>query len=84
MLHMADGEVLERVPERYLTTALPRVGGNAVVLTGANRFGRGRLIERDLERGRGVVQLVEDMDVVELSLDDIAEWCGPLDNDDME
>ena len=33
-LHLLGGQVLDRVPERYLEMALPKVGGNAVVLAG--------------------------------------------------
>jgi len=71
------------VPERYLETALPKVGGNAIVLGGAahQRYSKGRLLERDSSRGRAAVQLFEDMNILTLSLDDIAEWCGPLDSD---
>ena len=82
-LHMSDGQILDRVPERYLETALPKVGGNAIILTGKHRLQKGKLLERGSESGKGVIQLFEDMNLVKLSLDDIAEWCGPLD-DDME
>jgi hypothetical protein len=39
------------------------------------------LLERNSDSGQGVVQVFEDMNVVKLSLDDMAEWCGPLDDD---
>lgn len=76
----SSNEVLH-VPERHLETALPKVGGNACILSGPHRFARGRLLERDSNANRGVVQLYEDMNVVAMSLDDIAEWCAPLDDD---
>jgi len=79
-LQMSNGEILERIHERYLETALPKVGGNVIILTGSNKFEKGKLLERDSEKGRGVVQLFEDMHVKTLSLDDIAEYCGPLDD----
>jgi G patch domain/KOW motif-containing protein len=82
-LQMNDGQILDRVPERYLETALPKVGGNAIVLTGKHRLQKGKLLERSSDSGKGVIQVFEDMNVVKLSLDDMAEWCGPLD-DDME
>ena len=84
-IQMADGEVLDKVPERYLETALPKVGGNAIVLTGdaQHRYAKGRLLERDSSKGRAAVQLFEEMNILNLSLDDIAEWCGPLDSDMM-
>jgi hypothetical protein len=84
-LNMANhaGQVLQ-VPERYLETALPKVGGNACILTGKHRLAKGRLLERDSKANRGAIQVFEDMNIVNTSLDDIAEWCGPLDDDLME
>ena len=81
---MQNGQVLDNVPERYLETALPKIGGNVIVLEGVHHWKKGRLLERSSENGRGVVQLMEDLEVVTLSLDSIAEWCGPLDDDDFE
>lgn len=82
-LQMNDGQLLDRVPERYLETALPKVGGKAIILTGRHKLQKGKLLERNSDTGKGVIQVYEDMNVVKLSLDDMAEWCGPLD-DDME
>ncbi|GFH47006.1 hypothetical protein CTEN210_03481 [Chaetoceros tenuissimus] len=79
-IRMNNGEILERVPERYLETALPKVGGNTIILTGKNKFEKGKLLERNSENGKGVVQTFEDMHVVSLSLDDIAEFVGQLDD----
>lgn len=79
-IQMSNGDILERVPERYLETALPKVGGNVIVLIGSNKYEKGKLLERHSDKGRGVVQLFEDMNVVTLSLDDIAEYCAPLDD----
>ena len=85
-IQMADGEVLDKVPERYLETALPKVGGNTIVLAGdaQHRYAKGQLLERDSSKGRAAVQLFEEMNILNLSLDDIAEWCGPLDSDMMD
>jgi hypothetical protein len=69
-------------PERHLETALPKVGGNVIILNGIHRWAKGRLLERDSRGNKGVVQVYEDMNVVTTSLDDMAEWCGPLDDDD--
>ena len=73
--------VLDRVPERYLETALPKAGGQVIVLAGPERHRKGRLLERNSRNGTGVIQFYEDMHVMTLSLDDLAEWCGPLDDD---
>ena len=81
VIHMDDGEIIERVPERYLETALPKVGGNVIVLTGSSQFAKGKLLERSSSKGVGVIQLFENMNIITLSLDDIAEWCGSLDED---
>lgn len=83
-LQMAEGQVLDRVPERYLETALPKVGGNAIVLIGKSRFAKGKLLERNSGSGKGSIQIFEDMSVLTRSLDDMAEWVGPLDDDMME
>ena len=81
-VRMDDGSLLDRVPERYLETALPKTGGRVLVLAGKHKLVKGQLLERDSKKGRGVVQVYEDMNVLTLSLDDMAEWCGPLDDDD--
>lgn len=83
IVHMDNGELIERVPERYMETALPKVGGNAIILTGTNQFAKGKLLERNSSQGQGIIQLFEDMNVVTLGLDDMAEWCGALDDDYM-
>lgn len=82
-LNMSNGQVIQ-VPERYLETALPKVGGNVCILTGENRLAKGRLLERDSRANRGAVQIFEDMNIATTSLDEISEWCGPLDDDLME
>lgn len=82
-LEMANGAILQ-VHEKYLETALPKVGGNACILTGNHRFAKGRLLERDSRANKGAIQLFEDMNIVTTSLDDMAEWCAPLDDDLME
>lgn len=79
-IQMSNGCILERIPERYLETALPKAGGNVIVLAGNHKHEKGKLLERNSERGKGVVQLFDDMNVITLSLDDIAEYCGPLDD----
>ena len=79
-LQMSNGQVLDKVPERYLETALPKSGGNVIVLVGRNKFAKGKLLERDSNLGNGVVQIFDDMNVITLKLDDLAEWCGSLDD----
>ena len=81
VLHMDNGDIIERIPERYLETALPKVGGHVIVLTGSSQFSKGKLLERNSQEGKGVIQFYEDMNVLQLSLDDMAEYCGPIDDD---
>ena len=83
---MQHSAVLDRVPERYLETALPKAGGKVVILTRPSsssdtyeQFDKGTLLERS--KGRGIVQLSSDQSVVTLSLDDLAEWVGSVDDD---
>jgi G-patch domain/KN17 SH3-like C-terminal domain len=73
--------VLEHVPEQYLETALPKSGGHAIVLTGPHKWTKGKLLERNSKASTGSIQVFEDMSILSLSLDDMAEWCGPLDDD---
>jgi G patch domain and KOW motifs-containing protein len=82
-LTMGNGQVIQ-APERYLETALPKVGGNVCILVGEHRLAKGKLLERDSRKNRGAIQVFEDMTIVTTSLDDMAEWCGPLDDDLME
>jgi len=83
-IKMSNGSLLDRVPERYLETALPKPGGKAIVLAPCRkkeyRFAKGKLLERNSREG--AMQVYADQSVVTVPLDDMAEWCGPLDEDD--
>ena len=80
VLLMDNGQVIDKVPERYLETALPKTGGKVIVLEGKHHWKKGRLLERSRD-GYGVIQFSEDLEVVNsISLDSIAEWC--LNEDD--
>lgn len=79
VLLMDNGQVIDKVPERYLETALPKTGGKVIVLEGKHHWKKGRLLERGRD-GYGVIQFSEDLEVVNISLDSIAEWC--LNDDD--
>eukprot|EP00977_Amphora_coffeiformis_P007359 scaffold1593_cov156-Amphora_coffeaeformis.AAC.8 len=75
-----SGTVLDRVPEDYLETALPKPGGKAIVLAGRNKYAKGKLLERNSKSGKGAIQIFEDLSVLNLSLDDLAEYVGSLDD----
>ena len=70
---MDNGQVIDKVPERYLETALPKAGGNVIVLEGSHHWKKGKLLERSSETG--VIQFAEDLEVATVSLDSIAEYC---------
>jgi G patch domain/KOW motif-containing protein len=76
---MDNGTLLENVPERYLETALPKAGGRVIILKGPLRLSLGKLLERNTDCDRGVIQLDVDLSVKKLPLDDIAEYCGSYD-----
>ncbi|KAL1499716.1 hypothetical protein AB1Y20_012403 [Prymnesium parvum] len=67
---------VEGLKHAHVETALPKAGGTVLVLRGAHRMRRGRLLERHSSDARAVVQLSGDLQVVELSFDDVAEWVG--------
>lgn len=79
VLLMDNGQVIDKVPERYLETALPKAGGNIIVLEGNHHWKKGKLLERSSEGGYGVIQFAEDLEVVTVSLDSIAEYCNDCD-----
>eukprot|EP00986_Skeletonema_menzelii_P008448 scaffold3563_cov139-Skeletonema_menzelii.AAC.7 len=62
VLLMDNGQVIDKVPERYLETALPRTGGKVIVLEGKHYWKKGRLLERSRD-GYGVIQFTEDLEV---------------------
>jgi G patch domain and KOW motifs-containing protein len=72
-LRLDSGVVLQDVKEKYLETVLPKnVGESCLILTGEHRGLSGTLIEKDYERNEVTVQLVEEMEIVLLSMDSVA------------
>jgi len=87
---MDNGRVIDNVPERHLETALPKLtrggGGNnnVIFLEGEHRWKKGKLLERESSSSSswGIVQMEENLEVVKVPLDSVAEWCGrTLDTD---
>lgn len=71
--------VLDQVAEIHLETALPKAGGPCVVVGSTrNKNVKGRLLDRNSRTA--VMQESENGTVLEIDLDDIAEWCGSLDD----
>uniref|UniRef100_A0A8C3WC45 G-patch domain and KOW motifs-containing protein n=1 Tax=Catagonus wagneri TaxID=51154 RepID=A0A8C3WC45_9CETA len=78
-----EGQVLEGLREDMLETLIPKVEGHRVMVVLGPRAGRvGRLLERDRERSRALVQLRRENQVVELHYDAICQYVGPSDSDE--
>ncbi|CAB1099405.1 unnamed protein product [Ectocarpus sp. CCAP 1310/34] len=73
--------VLEGVKERHLETVLPSRGGKVIVVRGAEKGATGKLLAKNKEKETALVQVYEDLRAVTLSLDDVAEYTGMLDED---
>ena len=73
-----DGKLYEHLRHAQVETALPKRGGQVLVLAGPHKLRRGTLLERHAEEARAIVQLSGDLSVVKCSFDDVAEWCGLL------
>jgi len=69
-----SGEVLSGVPQRVLETALPKRGGRVAVVLGPKKGQRGKLLDKKGEAAS--VQLSEDFNVQNFTLDQIAEYVG--------
>jgi len=47
-----EGNIIEQVNEKYLETALPKIGGVVVILAGKQKYQRGHLLSRDTRKGK--------------------------------
>eukprot|EP00004_Rigifila_ramosa_P024624 TRINITY_DN7200_c0_g1_i1.p1 TRINITY_DN7200_c0_g1~~TRINITY_DN7200_c0_g1_i1.p1 ORF type:complete len:428 (+),score=83.87 TRINITY_DN7200_c0_g1_i1:110-1285(+) len=75
-------KLLDGISQRDLETVVPRVGTPVLVVLGRLRGRKGVLLEKNLEKERAVVQLTgDDHDIVTVHLDQLSEWCAPLDDD---
>ena len=71
---------MQDVKQSQLETVVPSVEGTPVqVLLGKFSGKRGRLLQRNTTTGLAAVHFTSDLGVHKLSLDDIAEYCGPSD-----
>lgn len=72
-----------QLPEASLETVVPKAEGSAVlVVAGRLRGARARLLQCRTADGVAAVQLASDFSVQRLMLDDIAQFVGPMDDDD--
>ncbi|XP_040487652.1 G-patch domain and KOW motifs-containing protein [Ursus maritimus] len=78
-----EGRILEGVKEGMLETLVPKVEGNRVMVVLGPQAGRvGRLLGRDRERSRALVQLRRENQLVELHYDAVCQYLGPSDSDE--
>ncbi|MED6207495.1 hypothetical protein PIB30_036364 [Stylosanthes scabra] len=69
-------EIVQGVSQDMLETALPRRGGPVLVLSGKYKGAFGSLIERDLDREVGVVRDADTHELLNVKLEQIAEYIG--------
>lgn len=72
---------VQDVRQSQVETAVPSAEGTPVqVVIGKYSGRRGRLLQRNTSTGLAAVQFTSDLSVHKLSLDDIAEYCGPTES----
>lgn len=79
-----DGHLVEGLREASLETVVPRGGSERVMVVLGEHAGKvGRILERDAERGRALVQLGRDAapQVLSLPYDNICHYLGGGDDD---
>jgi len=70
----SPAHLLEGVKQEDLETVVPPVGGHVVILRGERRREKGVILERDSHRNKVVVQLEEELDVIMMKMDDVAQY----------
>jgi len=81
-LRLDNGKLLEEVKERYLETLIPDINENIMVVRHTpyaddDYYQKvGKVLSKDRETEKAMVQMVSTMDVVNLSFDDICEFKG--------
>ncbi|KAJ9153744.1 hypothetical protein P3X46_027153 [Hevea brasiliensis] len=69
-------ELVQGVDQDLLETALPRRGGPVLVLYGKHEGVYGNLVQRDLDQETGVVQDADTHELLNVKLEQIAEYIG--------
>lgn len=69
------------VPQRALETIIPKVGQPVMITKPSSPHARqlARLMEKDSERSRVIVQLYRDFEVLTFRYDDICDYRGHVD-----
>lgn len=71
-----NGMVVQGVKQDILETAIPKSGGHILVVQGKHTGVFGKLMERNSDKGVGIVQKEDTYEMLTLSLDHIAEFVG--------
>ncbi|KAE9590580.1 hypothetical protein Lal_00023485 [Lupinus albus] len=69
-------EIIQGVSQDFLETAIPRRGGPVLVLYGNHKGAYGSLVERDVDREIGVVKDADTHELLNVKLEQIAEYIG--------
>ena len=73
-----NGQLLEGLRQKDLETIIPKkLGSTVLVVAGASRFLRGKLMEKDSKRGTALVQLMGEPAVTQFEFDSLSEYVGP-------
>ncbi|XP_078175061.1 protein MOS2-like isoform X2 [Carex rostrata] len=76
-------ELLQGVEQVMLETALPKKGGAVLVLYGKHKGVYGNLVEKDLEEDTGVIRDADSHELVNVQLEQIAEYLGHTSDDEL-
>jgi ribosomal protein L24 len=72
-----------QVHQRQLETVVPKAEGSRVlIVAGAKRGSRGRVLKSNSEAQAAAVQLLSDLSVHKVMFDDMAEYVGDDDDGD--
>jgi G patch domain/KOW motif-containing protein len=83
-VQLEEGAVVVTVHQESLETVVPKeAGGPVMVLAGEHKGRKGRLLQASISGGAAAAQLLGDMQVVRLSLDDLAQFMGHLEEEDV-
>lgn len=69
-----DGQLLSNVKQKHLETVLPAIAGECILLNGQYKGERATLIEKDKASETVLVQLVDDLSIISISMDFVASY----------
>lgn len=76
VVQIEGGRIVEGVKQSMLETVLPADGGPVIIVRGKRKNQCGTLYQRNRRDETVSVQLNEDMEIVTLSMDDVAQFVG--------